>query len=207
MGWIYAGRMTALLVGGLVLPVLRGRRAGVKPVAVARAHRPIERLAGVGLSMSVGITALWSILHSKLLGEMSLELDAPPGLQIAGLVVIGSGLAVLITGQVQMGPAWRLGIDRQSSDFVQRGLFSRVRHPIYSGFACVFLGAVAFSPAVPTAIVSSIGLVCLVAEARLEEALLLEHLGDPYARYMARTGRFLPRPSQAREAVSPIAKP
>ncbi len=71
------------------------------------------------------------------------------------------------------------------------GPYSRVRHPMYSGFFCWSLTWLLFTDnwvvGAPFA-----GFVVFIAIARVphEERVLVAHFGDAYRRYMARTSRF-----------------
>jgi protein-S-isoprenylcysteine O-methyltransferase Ste14 len=73
------------------------------------------------------------------------------------------------------------------------GPYRVVRHPIYAGFALAFLGhQVAFSSAPGLALWLVFALHVLRARIRREEAMLLEHFGDPYDAYMRTTWRMFP---------------
>ncbi len=198
MGWAYASLMAVLLVAGLLVQVARVLSAGGRPIAVARSRRVGERVVGALLSGTVTVTALWSIplaaIEADVAGvTLTGLLAAPEALRVAGLFVVAAGVGLVIAAQTQMGAAWRLGVDPEADELVHRGLFRRVRHPIYSGFGLVFAGAALVAPAWPVGGVSIVGWAALFAEARLEERALLERFGPTYAAYLRRTGRFLPR--------------
>ncbi len=86
----------------------------------------------------------------------------------------------------------------QEDDAPQRivnwGPYSRIRHPFYAAFLLALLGAFVFFPHVGTLLTGLYGATALSITARREETrLLASTLGQEYAGYMRRTGRFWPR--------------
>jgi protein-S-isoprenylcysteine O-methyltransferase Ste14 len=82
---------------------------------------------------------------------------------------------------------------------VAEGPYRIVRHPMYSAFFLMVLGVLLLSANV----VAGGGLLAAVTFMYLqrvsdEEAMMLEQFGEPYRRYMHRTGRLLPRFRSAR---------
>jgi len=92
----------------------------------------------------------------------------------------------------RMGRNWRMDISDRNTALVTEGLFSRIRHPIYA-FSIAMMIATAI--VLPTAAMTAIAIVHVVLmniKARNEEAHLARMHGEAYARYVERTGRFLP---------------
>jgi protein-S-isoprenylcysteine O-methyltransferase Ste14 len=120
--------------------------------------------------------------------------DAPAGVQAAGLVVALVGFAATLAGQTGMGASWRIGVDPgERTDLVTGGVFARVRNPIFTAMAVAQIGVVLV---VPTW-VSAAALVALVTAVQVqvravEEPYLLDTHGAAYADYAAGTGRFVP---------------
>ena len=68
-----------------------------------------------------------------------------------------------------------------------------IRNPIFTGMAAVSAGVVLMAPS----LIAVLALVCLIAAIQIqvrvvEEPYLRRIHGDPYIRYTARAGRFLP---------------
>lgn len=81
------------------------------------------------------------------------------------------------------------------------GLYSRVRHPIYSGLLLLATGRVLASPS-PVRLAALGGLTVLLArKARWEERHLVQRFPD-YARYAEATPRFVPALSVHRSTRS-----
>jgi len=193
MEWAYIAVMTALLVGGLLLPLRRAWRHRRQALGTRRVRPLPERLVKAALVASVSVTAMWSPLLWLYGAEVLRPVALPTSVGWIGLALAAAGVGLVIAGQTQMGAAWRLGVGDDVEQFVQRGLFARARHPIYAGFGLMFVGVVLAIPGPAVVAVSAMGLVAVVLETRYEEAFLLRELGERYASYMRRTGRFLPR--------------
>jgi len=81
---------------------------------------------------------------------------------------------------------------------VMHGAYARVRHPFYSAFLLALAGAFLASAQPMALAAAAYGFVALnVTAAREERRLASSELGAAYRAYMARTGRFLPRPRRA----------
>ena len=79
-------------------------------------------------------------------------------------------------------------------EIVTWGPYRRVRHPFYVSFLLALTAAVLAAPQLLTALTLAGGLVSLTVTARREERRLLSSaLGVDYSRYLAATGRFVPR--------------
>jgi protein-S-isoprenylcysteine O-methyltransferase Ste14 len=93
-----------------------------------------------------------------------------------------------------LGRNWSVTLEvRERHILVTNGVYSRVRHPMYSAF---WLWALAQALLLPNWIAGPAGLVgfgtLFFLRVRREEALMIETFGDEYRRYMARTSRILP---------------
>ncbi|MEO8507782.1 MAG: isoprenylcysteine carboxylmethyltransferase family protein [Betaproteobacteria bacterium] len=112
---------------------------------------------------------------------------------LAALVGVAC-LAVTIKCWARMGKDWRMAVTGEPDQaLIMDGMFSRIRHPIYA-FSILLMACTMV--VVPTPLVLSFGvihIVLMVIKARNEERHLLASHGNDYARYLARTGRFLPR--------------
>jgi protein-S-isoprenylcysteine O-methyltransferase Ste14 len=115
--------------------------------------------------------------------------------QVAGVLVALAGIAATVYAQLQMGDAWRIGVDeRETTTLVRTGVFGRVRNPIYTAMFTFGLGIALLTPN----LVAVAGFVLLIATIelqvrRVEEPYLLRTHGEDYRGYTASVGRFLPR--------------
>jgi len=112
------------------------------------------------------------------------------GVVIWGMGALGEVWVLRYLGEAY-SPILRVTKDRA---LTTEGPYRWVRHPFYSFGLPFFLGfgLVASSGLI---LIGLAGLIVVVPmRARAEEAILLREFGDRYRSYMARTGRFFPRP-------------
>lgn len=117
-----------------------------------------------------------------------------PAFPFARVEMLYAGAGVLVTACLlflvscwTLDSAWRMGIDpNATTGLVTRGIYARIRHPIYSALILFFVGCFLAYPCV----VSAIGLALVVpgvyVQSRREERFLLERFPE----YRGRTGRF-----------------
>ncbi len=114
-------------------------------------------------------------------------------LSIVALAIVLTGLFVLVWARRTLGSNWNPNVDtKEWQALVQKGPYSKVRHPIYSGFLTMVLGsALAYG--------RLLGLTILVAfavgfciKALREESMLTRRYGSAYREYQAKTKAFLP---------------
>ena len=114
--------------------------------------------------------------------------------RLAGAVIFWLGIAVTVASQVAMGASWRGDVDPEiRTELVTTGPFRLVRNPILSGTALTAIGLALMVPNVLAVAMLVAFAVGMNVQVRLvEEPYLRRVHGDAYARYAARTGRFLP---------------
>lgn len=117
------------------------------------------------------------------------------------LAVVGAGL--LLAGALALGLAFaafrrvnRAGPNiipepRRDTDLVTTGIYSYVRHPIYTGVILCAMGLASIHGTGETWLIAGLLLVLFHFKARHEETLLLAAFPQ-YADYQRTTGRFFP---------------
>lgn len=111
----------------------------------------------------------------------------------AGNLLVLIGLALFAVGFLQVYTAKLLG-----RGAVTGGLYRLVRHPQYIGLAVTGLGVLLWWPRFLVLVMYVTMLFAYHFLARSEEQRCLVRFGDPFREYMARTGRFVPRPASWR---------
>lgn len=103
-------------------------------------------------------------------------------------------LLMTVTCWARMGGSWRLGVapDRRTR-LVTGGFYARIRHPIYTLNALLFLCVAVIVPTLPMITVAVLHIALIILKARNEERCLLQSHGEEYAEYCRRTGCFFPR--------------
>jgi protein-S-isoprenylcysteine O-methyltransferase Ste14 len=93
-----------------------------------------------------------------------------------------------------MGRDWRMDVsEKRTGALITDGLFAYVRHPIYALSTALMICSAIIIATPPMVILAGVNLVLVNLKARNEERHLLAMYGEPYAAYLRRTGRFLPR--------------
>lgn len=153
----------------------------------------LEWIAGVGFPFTLMVAVTGPILQRANVIEPVRALGAV-WIQVTGIVVATAGIAATVYAQLQMGDAWRIGVDEQeTTTLVRTGVFGRVRNPIYTAGFTFAIGIALLTPN----LVVFAGFVLLVATIelqvrRVEEPYLLRKHADTYREYTASVGRFIP---------------
>jgi protein-S-isoprenylcysteine O-methyltransferase Ste14 len=114
-------------------------------------------------------------------------------IEILGILVYLLGLAVAVTGRLQLGNNW---VDLEDyrvlpeQKLVQNGIYRYIRHPIYLGDVLLVLGLEL--ALVSWLVIGVVGLlVFVIRQALVEERLLLKSLPG-YMDYRRQTKMFIP---------------
>ncbi len=103
-------------------------------------------------------------------------------------------LAATIRCWRRMGRDWRMDVSADTSTvLITDGPFSRIRHPIYAWSMLLMICTAVVVPNAPVLVVAVAHVVLMNLKARSEERHLEARHGGAWRRYVARTGRFLPR--------------
>ena len=189
--WAYWLRVGAMVV--------RARHRQHRDVGVIP-ERPVERamwLVWVPLVTAWAVLPLLAMTHSH--GSLALPefARAVPGYEaIRWLAALAAAVCFALTLRSwrRMGGDWRMDISDRNTTLITDGMFARIRHPIYAFSIGMMLATAVVLPTLPMLCIAVLHVVMMNIKARNEEAHLARIHGDAYARYVERTGRFLPRP-------------
>jgi protein-S-isoprenylcysteine O-methyltransferase Ste14 len=152
----------------------------------------LERAVGTlfAVALVACLAAIVAALRGGLAPLAALDGDAA---QALGLVLALAGIAVTVVARMQMGDSWRIGVDeRERTTLVRRGLFDRVRNPIFTGMLLATLGLVFLVPNLLAALAWLVLLVAVELQVRrVEEPYLLRAHGASYADHARSLGRFV----------------
>lgn len=145
------------------------------------------------LVKAIKIAVLLGIVAQTFLPDVLPISPDPTALRATGVVLYTFGLAIAMTGRLQLGSNWldieSAGVMREQV-VVSSGLYRFIRHPIYSGDLLLLFG-------LELALNSSLAILVLVLapivlrQAIREERMLLRSLPG-YDKYCRRTKRFIP---------------
>ncbi len=108
------------------------------------------------------------------------------------IVVMVVSNAAILAGLIIMGRGWKQ-IRKAGGALVTSGLYSRVRHPQYSGLFLIILGFLIQWPTIITVAMWPVLTVMYYRLARREEVEMEGHFGDRYVAYRQQVPMFLPR--------------
>ncbi len=197
-GLLLAGTLVGAGFLGYIVARSRGPmtavRATRKPAAWAEIAWPLVTLVAQAWPIGVLLAPGWFYAWPALPDFSGAEIIQALGLglwALGGLLALWAGrtLGRFLTPTIQVTQDHRL---------VREGPFRWIRHPTYTANLSISLGlALLFRS--PLLLATFLGMAATaVHRARIEEDLLRspEAFGAAYEAYMARTGRFLPRPGR-----------
>lgn len=108
---------------------------------------------------------------------------------VLGNVVVGGAVLLIVLSMVTLrrrgAPEAGRGFTA-TTEVVQGGVYSVVRHPLYLGWLLTYPAAMMVSQHWLIVVLGALGIVSLVAIARAEDGELVAKFGSPYEEYMAR---------------------
>jgi protein-S-isoprenylcysteine O-methyltransferase Ste14 len=112
---------------------------------------------------------------------------------ILGLVVLAAGIALVLAGGVQLGPAMTpFPLPRAGAGLREHGVYAHVRHPIYSGAILVAAGWSIVFASIVGGVLALVLALFFDLKSRREEQWLVERYPQ-YGEYRSRTpARFVP---------------
>lgn len=119
----------------------------------------------------------------------------PPIATKCGTLVMIAALILFWRSHADLGINWSVTLElRDGHDLVTRGVYTRVRHPMYAAILlfCIAQGLLLENGLAGWTALFTFGCMYFF-RAHREEAMMIEHFGDLYREYMRQTGRLLPR--------------
>lgn len=115
-------------------------------------------------------------------------------LNIPGAGFLFGSWVLFVVSLVHMKEAWRVGIDMEKANrLITGGVYSFIRHPIYTSVKMALLGSVALFPNAYFLSITVMGFLATTLIALQEEEFLRNKFGAAFEVYEKKTGRFLPK--------------
>lgn len=113
--------------------------------------------------------------------------------QIAGTIVVAAGVLLRLTAILTLGeyfsPDIAITSDRK---LVRKGIYSKIRHPSYTGEIIAFIGLAILFQHFPSSIyISLFPTIAFVYRAIVEERKLLEEFGEEFLEHKKNTRMFI----------------
>jgi len=188
--WIAKAIVLAATLTMIAIRAPHGRRS--RSVKVATSHKtPLETGLLVLVWIGFFVPLIWLASPALSFAEYPLTL----GPLIAGVVCFVVGLWLFYRSHADLGTNWSITLEvREQHRLITRGVYHRIRHPMYSALVLYSLGHALVIPnwvAGPSNLVAFAILFTLRVHA--EEQMMSDTFGDEYATYAARTKRLVPR--------------
>ena len=192
----------AILVGCLVVGNLFRLQSRGRLRSAGQDAMPAVVALGLGAYV---FQAIQSALHlqSWLLPVLNTRMFESMPWQLSGAAIVAASLALLAVSYLEMGASWRLGIDRSAPGaLVTAGAFRFSRNPIYLAADGFVAGSFLLNPTLSSLLFATLTPLYLHCRIRHEERFLAGAYGMEFARYAARTRRYLSLPVSAKRAAS-----
>lgn len=110
-----------------------------------------------------------------------------------GAAITVSGLLFAVWARAHLGRNWSRSVTvKEGHELITTGPYSLVRHPIYTGILCGFLGTAIAISQVRGFVGFALIFVALWAKLRMEEEWMRGQFGETYANYASHTAALVP---------------
>ncbi len=137
---------------------------------------------------------LWSTITLGFAGGFILAGPASPFWTGFGVPLIAGGLLIRWIAILQLGKAFTVDVAiTEKANLKTDGIYSRVRHPSYSGILLIVTGFAAVMDSFNSLMVLAVPvLIAVLYRIRVEETLLAKEFGERYSEYKNETKKLLP---------------
>jgi protein-S-isoprenylcysteine O-methyltransferase Ste14 len=117
-----------------------------------------------------------------------------PAIWWSGLILTGVGVAIAIWARVSLGANWSGTVTlKENHELIRQGLYSRIRHPIYTGILVGAIGSGMIQGEIRDLLGFLILLFSFFIKAKREESFLFQEFGTNFTEHQRHTGMFLPK--------------
>jgi protein-S-isoprenylcysteine O-methyltransferase Ste14 len=165
--------------------------AAMKTKRAARRVSGWPRFVQIGFAITGAILLFDSEFSVGWLGSRLLPKAAT--LAWFGVAMTAGGIAFAVWARFVLGKNWSSQITvKEGHEFVRRGPYGLVRHPIYSGVLLALFGTAICIGELRGVIAFGLFIAGFWLKARLEETLLLEQFGEQYRSYQSEVKVLIP---------------
>jgi len=188
LGWLTVGLSAVWFFSELALNV--GRRSKESPRSRDRLSL---RLMWSATVISIGYTVTAEFVPA-LMGHAGKISAVSPYLGYFGCLLMVCGLVIRLVAIATLNKQFTVNVAIvKGHEIVDKGLYSLIRHPAYSGSLLTFLGlGLAFENWISLIILCVLPLASTLYRISVEEGVLVEHFGAAYIGYMNRTKALIP---------------
>lgn len=183
---------SVVLLGSIAIVVIRaphGQRSRTVQVASSRKgalETALLALAGIAFFLPL----VWIATRALDFADYALR----PLPLVAGALCMALGLWLFHRSHADLGTNWSITLElREKHQLVTRGVYRRIRHPMYAGLLLISFGqALALPNWIAGPSYAGAMLLLFVFRVGPEERMMLEAFGADYETYRSRTERIIP---------------
>ena len=113
---------------------------------------------------------------------------------IAGTSLFIAGLLIRVTAQATLKRNYSGTLRiREGHTLITHGIYSHVRHPVYTGVLLSALAIPIYTTSLPGLLIALTGIPLFNYRIGNEEKMLIQEYGDQYTEYMKTTPKLIPR--------------
>jgi protein-S-isoprenylcysteine O-methyltransferase Ste14 len=160
--------------------------------SVKRSETPFERL----LHLAPLLVAFWFLFGRIQLFHWLFVplLPSRPLLWWTGLFLTATGIAISIWARFSLGTNWSGTVTlKDDHELIRKGLYSRIRHPIYTGILIAVFGTGLILCQIRGLLSFLLLYATFYFKARREESFLLHEFGPKFTEHQRNTGMFWPK--------------
>jgi protein-S-isoprenylcysteine O-methyltransferase Ste14 len=181
----YAKWLWTILAAVWLLMAFTTKRTKRRETVLERIRHILPLVIGFWLFFGKTFYLPW--LHFRLLPNL-------PAIWWTGLLLTLLGVGFALWARLSLGSNWSGTVTlKDNHELIRKGLYSRVRHPIYSG---ILLGVIG-TGMIHGQLRDLLGFLLLYAsfyfKAKREESFLQQEFGSNFAEHQRQTGMFLPK--------------
>jgi protein-S-isoprenylcysteine O-methyltransferase Ste14 len=181
----------SILLGTIVTLAIGAYRHRGQPIQVLKSRKGVlERLLLALVATGFLLTLLWLATPALAFADYPLSGTAFS----VGIACLGLGLWLLDRSHADLGSNWSITLEvRATHKLITRGVYHRIRHPMYAALLLYSLGQALVVPNWVAGLFPFLAYVLLFAcRVTPEEWMMCEEFGAAYEAYRARTKRLIP---------------
>lgn len=154
----------------------------------SRTH--LARTRDRGFYRFFAFTGLWGLFLLNV--DAWFSRPTAPG-QLVSWILLAGSVALALQGFLLLRRHGRTsGSIESTTVLVSRGVYRRIRHPLYASLLCFAWGVALKNPTAASVLLGVLVSICLYLTARAEERESRVKFGEAYEAYAARTRMFIP---------------
>jgi protein-S-isoprenylcysteine O-methyltransferase Ste14 len=152
--------------------------------SLAVSWRELIVLVVVVIGLSAIPQRVWNVIDMR-----------DPVIKLLGAAVLIAGTLLVVWTRLALGAMWSSSARVRSDHELRTGGPYRIaRHPMYTGFGGMLLGAGLLTASLRIVAFAILLVLVLYVRSRAEERLMIQTFGDQYLEYRSQVGALLPTP-------------